>query len=117
MAQRARLVREALRVRVAPAGEWLATAWSAPRVVSWRARAAALPGDPRAGAVVLVAGALVITLLILSINAAIYPVPNPGLIYLPLVAMLAYHWDWRYGAAAGAADGESRFDHHERNPR
>jgi signal transduction histidine kinase len=101
MAQRARLVREALRVRVAPAGEWLATAWSAPRVVSWRARAAALPGDPRAGAVVLVAGTLAITLLILGINAAIYPVPNPGLIYLPLVAMLAYHWDWRYGATAG----------------
>lgn len=101
MARRARLAREAMRARVASAGEWLSTAWSAPRVVSWRARAAALPGDPRVGVLVLVAGTLAITLLILGINAAIYPLPNPGLIYLPLVAMLAYHWDWRYGAAAG----------------
>jgi len=27
--------------------------------------------------------------------------PNPGLVYLPLVALLAYHWNWRY-AVIGA---------------
>lgn len=101
MARRVRLAREVLRARVAPAQERLGALWSAPRVVSWRARMAALPGDPRAGVLALVAGTLAIALLILLIDGALYPLPNPGLIYLPLVAMLAYHWGWRYGVAAG----------------
>jgi hypothetical protein len=28
------------------------------------------------------------------------PLPNPGLVNLPVVALLAYHWNWRYAAIA-----------------
>jgi len=59
-------------------------------------------GDPLAGTIVLVVGMGAVTLLLVAIDRIVpTPLPNPGLIYLPLVAMLAYHWGWPHAAVAG----------------
>jgi two-component system phosphate regulon sensor histidine kinase PhoR len=58
--------------------------------------------DPLAGVAVLLAGTILLTLFIVVLDHLIpTPLPNPGLVYLPLVAMLAYHWGWRHAAVAG----------------
>ncbi|HEV7125972.1 MAG TPA: GAF domain-containing protein, partial [Ktedonobacterales bacterium] len=49
----------------------------------------------RAGTFVLVVGMAVLTLLIATVDRTVAPLPNPGTLYLPLIAMLAYHWGWR----------------------
>ncbi len=49
----------------------------------------------------LLLGTATITLLVLVIDRLVVSLPNPGVIYLPLIAMLAYHWSWRLGALAG----------------
>jgi len=36
----------------------------------------------------------------MALDRAVGTFPNPGLVYLPLVALLAYHWNWRYAAIA-----------------
>jgi hypothetical protein len=64
------------------------------------ARWSALP----LGAAVLVVGTALHTLLIAGIDrAAGTPLLSPGLVCLPLVAMLAYRWGWRHAAVAGPA--------------
>lgn len=75
-------------------------AWEAPRIRWWRGRVSALYALPYSGAVVVLAGTALITLLIAAINRVAVPLPNPGVVYLPLIAMLAYHWSWRHGAVA-----------------
>jgi two-component system phosphate regulon sensor histidine kinase PhoR len=69
--------------------------WDAPRVTAARRRVEGWTHDQRAGYSALVAGTLLATLLILVIDAIWGPLQNPGMVYLPLVAMLAYHWGWR----------------------
>lgn len=63
-------------------------------MLAWR-------GDPRTGAVALILGIVAATGLIALLDL-LASIPNPGLVYLPLVAMLAYHWGWRHAAIAGA---------------
>jgi signal transduction histidine kinase/GAF domain-containing protein len=70
----------------------------------WRHMVAELETHPLAGLAVLAGGTLLSTLLILAIGWALAPLPNPGIVYLPLVAMLAYHWGWRYALAAAGLE-------------
>jgi two-component system phosphate regulon sensor histidine kinase PhoR len=58
--------------------------------------------DTRAGIVALVGGTALATLVNLALGAIFGPMPNPGVVYLPVIAMLGYHWDWRFGAAGAA---------------
>ena len=77
----------------------LSAVWNSPRVAELRAVIARWQKQPYSGIVVLVAGTALATLLVLIIDRAIVPgLPNPGLVYLPVVALLAYHWNWRYAA-------------------
>jgi hypothetical protein len=74
--------------------------WSAPQMLLWRDRVQRWRALPYSGVVVLLAGTALTTLLVGGVDRAV-PLPNPGVVYLPLIAMLAYHWNWRYGALAG----------------
>ncbi len=76
------------------------TLWRSPRVVHWRAQVATWQQEPYSGSVVLLVGTLLATLLVLGLNHLVLFLPNAGLVYLPLVASLAYHWNWRYAALA-----------------
>jgi signal transduction histidine kinase len=79
--------------------QWL---WAAPRRL--RARMTAWSNMPSAGTATLAGGTALLTLLIAGIDhIVIAPLPSPGLVYLPLVAMLAYHWGWRHAALATLA--------------
>src|SRR6266566_3939535 len=74
----------------------LSTIWNSPRVSELRAVMAKWQKQPYSGIVVLVAGTVLATLLVLIIDRTIVLLPSPGLIYLPVVALLAYRWSWRY---------------------
>ena len=45
-------------------------------------------------------GMVATTLLIIALDRMVGPLPNPGLIYLLLIAMLAYYWGWRHTLVA-----------------
>lgn len=83
------------------ARQWALRQWDAPMAREWRERVGNWPERPYTGAVALLAGTIAVSLLIAVINRLVAPLPNPGVLYLPLIAMLAYHWSWRHGAVAG----------------
>jgi signal transduction histidine kinase/GAF domain-containing protein len=85
---------------VKKAAEQINGAWNSPRIAELRTAAARWRKLPYSGAIILVIGTLVGTLFIMALDRAVGPFPNPGLVYLPLVALLAYHWNWRYAAIA-----------------
>lgn len=72
--------------------------WDAPKTRAWRGRAGRWQAQPYSGAIVLLAGVALVSLLVAAIDDIVVPLPNPGVVYLPLIAMLAYHWNWRHGA-------------------
>jgi signal transduction histidine kinase len=78
----------------------LSTVWNSPRVAELRAKVARWQKLPYSGAVVMVVGTALATLLIMALDQTKLLLPNPGLVYLPLVALLAYYWNWRYAAIA-----------------
>jgi two-component system phosphate regulon sensor histidine kinase PhoR len=47
---------------------------------------------PYAGVTLAVCGTLLLTLCLIGIDHALVVLPNPGILYLPLVALLGYHW-------------------------
>src|SRR6266702_750537 len=61
---------------------------------------AKLPQLPYLGSLLAGPGMLFVTLCILYIDLWWLYLPSPGLVYLPLVAMLAYHWGARYALFA-----------------
>jgi len=75
-------------------------AWRSPRVVYWRTRAVYWLNMPFSGTVTLVGGIIVMTALIWGCDHFVVGLVNPGVIYLPLVAMLAYHWGPRHAIIA-----------------
>nr|MDQ2717225.1 DUF4118 domain-containing protein [Chloroflexota bacterium] len=79
---------------------FLNTMWESPRVLWWRGLVARWQRLPYAGMVTLVVGLVLATLLVLFLDRMVVALPNPGLVYLPIVAMLAYHWKWRYAIMA-----------------
>jgi signal transduction histidine kinase/GAF domain-containing protein len=78
----------------------LSIVWNSPRVAEIRATMARWQKLPYSGTVVLVAGMVLATLLIMALDRTTILLPNPGLVYLLVVALLAYHWNWRYAAIA-----------------
>src|SRR6266851_1402686 len=85
---------------VKKAAEQINGAWNSPLIAELRTVVARWRKLPYSGAIILVIGTLVGTLFIMALDRAVGPFPNPGLVYLPLVALLAYHWNWRYAAIA-----------------
>src|SRR5690349_16930825 len=71
---------------------YVRTVWSSPRVAHIRAIVLHWRKAPFSGTAVVVAGTIIATLFIMFLDYAIVLLTNPGLIYLPLVAMLAYYW-------------------------
>jgi two-component system phosphate regulon sensor histidine kinase PhoR len=78
----------------------LTTLWNSQRVVELRATLAKWQRFPYSGTVVLVIGIVLATLLIMALDRTRLLLPNPGLVYIPLVAFLAYYWNWRYAVIA-----------------
>ncbi len=68
---------------------------TAPRIVQWREVVEKWTKQTNAGIVIMLPGMAVMTLFILVLERLVGPLPNPGLIYLLLIAMLAYYWGWR----------------------
>jgi two-component system phosphate regulon sensor histidine kinase PhoR len=82
--------------------QWIAPgwAWVVAGTREGRRRLALWQGWPAAGVALLLFGTAFLTLLVLVIDRLVVQLPNPGVIYMPLLAMLAYHWSWRLGALA-----------------
>ncbi len=74
--------------------------WHSPRVAQVRALVTRWRKAPYSGTVILLLGIVLTTVFILIIDRAVVVLPNPGFLYLPFVAMLAYHWGVRYAAIA-----------------
>jgi signal transduction histidine kinase len=77
-------------------------AWGSPGARLAREYIGRWEADTRAGVIALLGGTALATLVNLALGAIFGPMPNPGVVYLPVIAMLGYHWDWRFGAAGAA---------------
>ncbi len=55
---------------------------------------------PYTGVTLAVCGTLFITLCLIGIDRWLVVLPNPGMLYLPLVALLGYHWGIRHALAS-----------------
>lgn len=75
--------------------------WKSLAVKTWCASISPLLHNQIAGTAVMLVGTLCVTLLVMLIDQLGIFLPNPGLVYLPLVAMLAYHWGIRLAIIAG----------------
>ncbi|HEY7342702.1 MAG TPA: ATP-binding protein [Ktedonobacterales bacterium] len=73
-------------------------AWGSETVLQGRSALAEWRQKPYSGMVTLVAGSVLVTLLV-WFSTQFFQVPNVGVIYLPLIAMLAYYWRWRLAIA------------------
>jgi len=78
----------------------LTTVWNSPRITELRASVVKWQKTPYSGIVILVTGTVLATLIIMVLDRSSVLLPNPGLVYLPVVAFLAYYWNWRYAAIA-----------------
>ncbi len=74
--------------------------WGSPRIKEVRHAAGAWRALSYSGFVVLILGTLLATLFIMAFDRSVVALANPGLIYLPIIAMLAYHWRWRLALLA-----------------
>jgi signal transduction histidine kinase/GAF domain-containing protein len=74
--------------------------WRSPRIKQLRHITAAWRDLSYSGPVVLILGTLLATLFIMAFDRSVVALVNPGLIYLPVIAMLAYHWKWRLALVA-----------------
>jgi len=74
--------------------------WMAPRTARWREVITNWTKQAYAGIVILLLGMVAMTLLSIALERIAGPLPNPGLIYLLLIAMLAYYWGWRHTLVA-----------------
>jgi len=50
--------------------------------------------QPYSGAVTLIVTTVLATLLIMAFDRSVVSLVNPGIVYLPVLAMIAYHWRW-----------------------
>ena len=74
--------------------------WRSPRTRQVRHTVSAWRDLPYSGPVVLVLGTLLATVFVMALDRSVVTLLNPGLIYLPVIAMLAYHWKWRLALVA-----------------
>src|SRR5690348_6102909 len=75
--------------------------WRSPRIKQARSTVNTWRALPYSGPVALVLGTLLATLFIMAFDRSVVTPLNPGLIYLPVPAMLAYPWQWLLALAAG----------------
>lgn len=75
--------------------------WQSPRIMELRRTADAWRKKGYSGPLILALGTLLATLFIMAFDHSFVMLSNPGLIYLPVVAMLAYHWKWYLAVLAG----------------
>ncbi len=68
------------------------TFWRSPVLARCRAAIAHWQHIPFSGTITVLVGTLLATILAWSFDHLFFVFPDPGLIYLPLVAMVAYHW-------------------------
>jgi signal transduction histidine kinase len=76
------------------------TVWNSPRISELRATVAKWQKTHYSGTVILVIGTVLATIIIMVLDRSSILLPNPGLVYVPLVAFLAYYWNWRYAIIA-----------------
>ena len=74
--------------------------WRSPRIKQIRHITATWRDLWYSGPVILLLGTLLATLFIMAFDRSVVALVNPGLIYLPIIAMLAYHWKWRLALVA-----------------
>src|SRR5690348_9852772 len=74
--------------------------WRSPRIKQVRHIVSIWRALPYSGPVVLILGTLLATVFIMVLDRSVVTLLNPGLIYLPIIAMLAYHWKWRLALVA-----------------
>ncbi|HZS79749.1 MAG TPA: ATP-binding protein [Ktedonobacteraceae bacterium] len=77
------------------------TIWTSPRIVQLRAQLDKWTKESYSGPLTMLVGTLLATLFIMIFNREVVVLVNPGLIYLPVIAMLAYHWQWRLAVIGG----------------
>lgn len=56
---------------------------------------------PYSGTITLILSTLLVTLFILAFDRSVVALVNPGVIYLPVIAMIAYHWRWPLAVSGG----------------
>src|SRR5256886_9395166 len=78
----------------------LTTVWNSPRITELRTSVARWQKTQYSGTVILIIGTVLATFIIMLVDRTTALLANPGLVYLPLVAFLAYYWNWRYGLIA-----------------
>ncbi|HYB00286.1 MAG TPA: ATP-binding protein [Ktedonobacteraceae bacterium] len=74
--------------------------WDSPRITELRVAVAKWQKARFSGIVMLIITMLLATFIIMILDRSTVLLPNPGLVYLPFVAFLAYYWDWRYALIA-----------------
>ena len=74
--------------------------WRSPRIKLVRSTVSTWRALPYSGPVVLLIGTLLATLLVMAFDRSVVTLLNPGLIYLPVIGMLAYHWKWHLAVVA-----------------
>ena len=70
--------------------------WRSPHAQRLRSAVTSGRQAPYSGIVIIVGGVAVVTLLIALVEAVL-PAPNPGVLYLPLAAFVAYYWSLKHG--------------------
>src|SRR6185312_3031580 len=73
---------------------------NSPHFLRWRTTVVQWRKTRFSGMLTLLVGTVIATLIVMALDYVGILEPNPGLIYLPLVALLAYHWAWRYALVA-----------------
>ncbi len=56
---------------------------------------------PYSGTITLILTTLLVTLFVLAFDRSVVTLVNPGVIYLPVIAMIAYHWRWPLAVTGG----------------
>lgn len=77
--------------------------WDAPAILRLRRLVLEARRARWSGIVVILVGVVLTTAFIIALDA-ITALPNHGILYLPVVAFIAYYWDWRHGAVAALLD-------------
>ena len=77
--------------------------WDAPAMMWLRRLTMNTRRAPWSGVAVIIGGAIMTTLFIMALDQLTY-LPNHGIIYLPVIAFIAYYWDWWHGAIAALVD-------------
>ncbi|HEX5547643.1 MAG TPA: ATP-binding protein [Ktedonobacterales bacterium] len=81
-------------------GAWayIRRTWGSEPVLHWRSALAEWRQMPYSGMMTLITGSVLVTLLV-WLSTRFFQIPNIGVVYLPLIAMLAYYWRWRLAIA------------------